>query len=239
MDAYRNFSYSTVATAPSPATTGTSLVVFAGDGSKFPAVPFNAVIWPTGQQPTVTNAEIVRVTNRATDTLTITRTQESTSARTVVVGDQIAAAFTAKLLDDLPGREVTHNEVTSSTSVTATTEATANTVVTATAFTADGSTPVLIEFYAPSAFTDGAAVARVLSIWLYLDGASIGKLGQLTTPAASNMEASLHLMRKLTPAAGSRTYSVRASVNAGTGGVAAGAGGLGNAMPSFIRITKA
>lgn len=100
-DAYKNFAYSTVATAPSPASSGTSLVVFAGDGGKFPAPPFNAVIWPAGAQPVVTNAEIVRVTAVATDTFTITRTQESTSARTVVVGDQISAAFTAKLVTDL------------------------------------------------------------------------------------------------------------------------------------------
>jgi hypothetical protein len=77
------------------------LVVFAGDGGKFPAVPFNAVIWPAGAQPLTTNAEIVRVTNRATDTLTITRAQESTSARTVVVGDQIMAAWTAKFATDI------------------------------------------------------------------------------------------------------------------------------------------
>lgn len=101
VDAHTNFAYSTVATAPSPATSGTSLVVGSGDGALFPAVPFNATIWPVGSQPTSANAEIVRVTNRSTDTLTITRTQESTSARTVIVGDQIAATVTAKTLTDI------------------------------------------------------------------------------------------------------------------------------------------
>lgn len=99
-DAHANFAYSTVATAPSPATSGTSLVVAAGDGAKFPAVPFNATICPASTQPTTTNAEIVRVTARSTDTLTITRAQESTSARTVVVGDQIFASITAQTLVD-------------------------------------------------------------------------------------------------------------------------------------------
>lgn len=103
-DAHKNFAYSTVATAPSPATSGTSLVVGAGDGGKFPAVPFNATIWPAGQFPLTTNAEIVRVTNISTDTLTITRTQESTSARTVIVGDQIAATITALSLTDIEGQ---------------------------------------------------------------------------------------------------------------------------------------
>lgn len=100
-DAHKNFAASLVATAPSPASSGTSLVVTTGEGTKFPAVPFNAVIWPTGALPTTANAEIVRVTAISTDTFTITRTQESTSARTVVVGDQIAASLTAKTLTDV------------------------------------------------------------------------------------------------------------------------------------------
>lgn len=101
MDAHKNFSYSTVATAPSPATSGTSLVVATGDGAKFPAAPFNATVWPAGAQATTANAEIVRVTAVSTDTLTITRAQESTSARTIVVGDQIQAGITAKTVRDI------------------------------------------------------------------------------------------------------------------------------------------
>lgn len=100
-DAHKNFGVSLIATAPSPATSGTSLVVTAGQGTRFPAVPFNASLWPAGQNPDPSNAEIVRVTNISTDTLTITRTQESTSARTVVVGDYIAATVTAKTLTDI------------------------------------------------------------------------------------------------------------------------------------------
>lgn len=97
-DALKNFAYSTVATAPSPASSGTSLVVQAGDGSKFPAAPFYAVIWPSASQPTTANAEVVRVTAVSTDTFTITRAQESSSARTVGVGDQIAQVLTAATL---------------------------------------------------------------------------------------------------------------------------------------------
>jgi hypothetical protein len=100
-DAHKNFALSTVATAPSPATSGTSLTVATGDGAKFPTPPFNATIWPTGSQPTSANAEIVRVTALATDTLTITRAQESTSARAILAGDQIAATITAKTITDI------------------------------------------------------------------------------------------------------------------------------------------
>ena len=99
-DAHRNLAVSTVATAPSPASSGTSLVVTAAHGTRFPTPPFNATIWPTAAQPDPDNAEIVRVTAISTDTLTITRAQESTTARTVVAGDQIAAGITAKTLTD-------------------------------------------------------------------------------------------------------------------------------------------
>ncbi len=101
MDAHKNFAYSTVATAPSPATSGTTLTVATGEGANFPAAPFNVTVWPVGTRPTNANAEILRVTNKGTgDNWTITRTQESTSARTIVVGDQIAATITSLTLTD-------------------------------------------------------------------------------------------------------------------------------------------
>ena len=101
MDSLKNFAYSLVATAPSPATSGTSLVVTAGQGSYFPTTPFDATIWPSGTQPTNTNAEIVRVTNVSTDTFTITRAQYGTTAQSIAVGYQIAQTVDANLLNQL------------------------------------------------------------------------------------------------------------------------------------------
>ena len=105
VDAHKNFAYSTIATAPSPAASGTSLVVAAGEGVLFPAVPFNASVWPSGVQPLASNAEIVRVTSITTDTFTITRTQEGFGPRTIIVGDQIAATITVKTLTDVEAHE--------------------------------------------------------------------------------------------------------------------------------------
>lgn len=107
MDAHKNLAVSAVATAPSPASSGTSLVVTAGHGSRFPTVfPFPATIWPTGTLPDPSNAEIVQVTAISTDTLTIVRAQEGTSARTVIVGDVIAATITAKSINDIEAAAV-------------------------------------------------------------------------------------------------------------------------------------
>jgi len=101
-DAHTNFAYSTVATAPSPASSGTTLTVQTGDGSKFPAAPFNCTVWPASSQPLTTNAEIIRVTSKGTgDNWTIVRAQESSSARSIVIGDQIAATITAKVITDI------------------------------------------------------------------------------------------------------------------------------------------
>jgi len=98
---YKNFARSLVATAPSPATTGTSLIVTADDGAIFPDTPFYATVCPAGEMPTVDNAEIVKVTEVSTDTFTIVREQEETTARTIVVGDQIINTITADTLNDI------------------------------------------------------------------------------------------------------------------------------------------
>jgi hypothetical protein len=93
---FKNFAITTVAVAPSPSTTGTSLTVATSAGVLFPDTPFNATIWPIGEVPLVDNAEIVTVTNITGDVFTVTRQQESTNVRSVIVGDQIAATITAK-----------------------------------------------------------------------------------------------------------------------------------------------
>lgn len=101
MDAHANFAYSTVATAPSPAASGVTFTVQPGDGAIYPATPFNAVVCPANTSPRRTNAEIVRVTTISTDTLTVTRTQEGTSARSILIGDQIFVPVTKKTLTDI------------------------------------------------------------------------------------------------------------------------------------------
>lgn len=99
MDAHKNLAYSTLAVSGTSAATATT--VASGHGTRFPAVPFNATVWPSAAIPTPANAEIVRVTNRVSDVLTITRAQEGTTARALGVGDQIAATITAKVLTDI------------------------------------------------------------------------------------------------------------------------------------------
>ena len=93
---FKNFAITTVSVAPSPATTGTSLTVTLSAGELFPDTPFNVTVWPNGETPVTSNAEILTVTDRSGDVFTITRQQESTNSRSILVGDQIAATITAK-----------------------------------------------------------------------------------------------------------------------------------------------
>jgi hypothetical protein len=102
-DAHKNLAVAAVATAPSPATTGTSITVPGGEGTRFPVPPFNATVWAATEIPTPLSAELVRVTAIAGDTFTIVRAQEGSPARAILVGDLIAATITAKTLTDIEG----------------------------------------------------------------------------------------------------------------------------------------
>ena len=103
--ASKNLAWSTVATAPSPAASGTSLVVGSGHGVRFPSPaadgPFKITVWDATATPypTTSSAEIMLCTGRIGDTLAVVRAQEGTTARTVTVGDVVSAGQTAEMLD--------------------------------------------------------------------------------------------------------------------------------------------
>lgn len=113
MDAFKNFAYSTVATAPTPATSGLSLTLAAGEGARFPTANFTIAVWAVGAQPLSSNAEIIRVDSRSGDVLTLKkRAAESTVARTVIVGDQVSEVISVKTLGEAGGvRSVTEEMV--------------------------------------------------------------------------------------------------------------------------------
>lgn len=83
---FQDFAASTVATAPSPATSGTSLTVASGDGTTYPPVPFYATAAPAGVLTKLSNSEKVLVTARSGDVMTIVRAQGGTTAKSIAVG---------------------------------------------------------------------------------------------------------------------------------------------------------
>lgn len=72
-------------------TKATSLVLQSGYGASMPTVPFYLTLTPATQLSTQGNSEIVLVTGRTSDTLTITRAQKKTTAKSFAVGDIVAA----------------------------------------------------------------------------------------------------------------------------------------------------
>lgn len=105
MDPAKNFAKGTLSASIDE--TDTSLTVESGQGARFPASGFNAVIWNATDYPDPSDdpdVEIVRVTAKSVDTLTITRAQEGTAATPHdVLGKtyQIIAPLTAKVINDL------------------------------------------------------------------------------------------------------------------------------------------
>lgn len=152
-------------------------------------------------------------------------------------GKVITSAGSGAIAALPPGYEFpgTYVEMTAPVSVGATTEAGATTVVTAGAITFDGSTVVMIESFLPSANRG----TTYIKLCLYDGSSSIGLFVDTVSSASGNAPSeTINLRRRLTPSNAAHTYSIRAFVDAGTGSIQAGAGGVGNEMPGWIRIVK-
>lgn len=108
-DAHTNFATSTVASPPVPADTGLSLSINPGEGARFTGIPpYNCTVTDG------VSSEIVRVTARASDTFTILRAQEGSSAINIKGGMNFKNTITKKIITDL---ETGFNQITQAVSV--------------------------------------------------------------------------------------------------------------------------
>lgn len=78
----------------------TTLQVYTGDGSLFPAAPFYLTISPKNKWSRKINSEIVLVTAKSSNTFTITRAQKGTTAMDFDYGDLVANGIYKEDLDD-------------------------------------------------------------------------------------------------------------------------------------------
>lgn len=138
-----------------------------------------------------------------------------------------------------PGFEFSYDEFVANVGTAATTEATATTIKTATAVTFDGATTVEIEFSCMEVTVAANAAGNACILVLYEDGVAIGKIGSFETGATTQFGTPVRVGRRRTPAAGARTYSVRAYHTNASCTFNAGAGGVGNPVPGYIKIKKA
>jgi len=120
MDTTKNFAKGTLSGAYNNSTT--TITLGSGDGDRFPATPFSAVWWNAtdytdpSDDPAV---EIVRVTARSADTLTVTRAQEGTAAadhntsgKTYKLLAGLTAGMFSEVGTDLAGKQPLSTELT-------------------------------------------------------------------------------------------------------------------------------
>lgn len=84
----------------------TTLVLNSGEGSRFPTLSAGDYFYAT-LIDTSNNLEIVKVTARATDTLTIVRAQDGTTARAYSTNDRFELRPTAALFQEFIDRATT------------------------------------------------------------------------------------------------------------------------------------
>lgn len=117
------------------------------------------------------------------------------------------------------------------TSITAT-EGSPTTVLTSNSITVDGSTPIIVEFYA-SVFEASTSAALIANLW---EGTTTD-LGRLINIQAT---VTAHARRRFTPSAGSHTYTIRLwRSGSATARIYSDVGGAGKYMPAFMRISEA
>lgn len=86
--------------AASITTSSTSITVTTGQGALFPAVPAGSYFYATLTDSS-NNLEVVKVTARSSDTLTVVRAQEGTVARAYAAADKIELRVTAAGLTNM------------------------------------------------------------------------------------------------------------------------------------------
>ena len=98
------FTNNAAATLASPITTSsTSLTVTTGQGTLFPTITGSNIFYVTLTDAATGNTiEIVKVTARSGDTMTIVRGQDNTSAHAYSAGDKVELRLPAVVLNDFP-----------------------------------------------------------------------------------------------------------------------------------------
>lgn len=112
---FANNAYSTLASGITDV--ATSISVQAGHGARFPAITGTDYFYCTLIDSS-NNLEIVKVTARSTDTLTVTRGAESTTARAYLSGDRIELRVTAAALAEATAQATKGTAIASAGTVT-------------------------------------------------------------------------------------------------------------------------
>lgn len=92
--------YASAPLAASISAAATTVTVTTGQGALFPAIPAGSYVYATLTDSS-NNLEVVKVTARASDVLTVVRAQEGTTARAYAAADKIELRLTAAGLNNM------------------------------------------------------------------------------------------------------------------------------------------
>lgn len=133
----------------------------------------------------------------------------------------------------VPGQELDYAQITANPAgITATTEGTSQAVISGNQVYYDGSR-VKLSFFVPKL---ASSASLTVTFVVYRDSTVVGQVfGGTVNTTLQGTEFDVFD----TPAVGAHTYAVKAFVSTGTLTVNAGAGGSGNLVPGWLRVTKA
>lgn len=103
-DQFFNFGIFYVIEAPTPALSGTTIRIKAIGGVSLPEIilkQMSAVVFPSGEDPTIDNAEIIKIISGSDGFYTIERAQEDTTAKPIAFGNRVYFTTTAKTINQL------------------------------------------------------------------------------------------------------------------------------------------
>ena len=109
---FTNFAHSTLAVGVSSG--DTTIAVASGHGARFPSLSAGEYFYATLEDAAL-NREIVKVTARATDNLTVVRAQDNTAARAWSAGDIVSLRFNAAAIEDVFAETLSKVDQTSAT----------------------------------------------------------------------------------------------------------------------------
>ena len=92
--------YASAPLAASISSSATTITVTSGQGALFPAVPAGSIFYATLTDSS-NNLEVVKVTARSTDSMTVVRAQEGTTARAYAAADKLELRVTAAGLTNM------------------------------------------------------------------------------------------------------------------------------------------
>jgi hypothetical protein len=163
-----------------------------------------------------------------------------TTLRTWTTGELVTAAMMNQQIRDNMGYlgELYYAERTTALTLSSTSSTSPDDVMAGAALTY-AATPIVIEFYAPAYQTPSTAAGHNCNITLWDGATDLGLIAKVVGPGNSvgTTQTPIYVVRKLTPTAGSHTYKIRAYFANTAGTFNFGAGGVGNFLPGFLRIT--